>query len=75
MRRQQPGLRQARLALVVGQRGNPGDRVDDLGAQVGDLAQVDAEVTTDVGRGQLGGSAQPARGTAEELPDPYARRR
>ena len=65
-----PRFGQRRLALVVGQRGDPGDRVGDLGSQVGDLAQVDAEIAADAGLSQLGGPAQPARGPAEELPDP-----
>ena len=70
VRRQQPRFGQRRLALVLGQRGDTGDRFGDLGSQVGDLAQVDAQATAHAGLGQLGSPAQPACRPAEELPDP-----
>ena len=69
MRRQQPRLGQLGLPLVLRQRGDFSDRVGDLGPQVGDVAEVDAEIAADAVLGQLGGPAQPAGGPAEELPD------
>src|ERR1700751_966430 len=53
-----------------GPGGYLGDRFGDLGAQVGDVAQVDAQATADTCLGQLDGPAQPARRSAEELSDP-----
>ncbi|BCI85050.1 hypothetical protein NIIDMKKI_02560 [Mycobacterium kansasii] len=66
MWRQQPGIGQGRLSLLLRQRRDFGDRGGDLGAQLFHPGQVDGQPAANAVAGQRGNAAQPALGTTEE---------